>query len=118
MPKKNGFNPLELAILQWIKRKQDNAILSGQIDNAEFKRREWTKAGYYIYFAVPNNPQIGKLTDSPAHGPVHGPNIRSNQIQDGGGSILWAADGVIDCLELFAYGNSFEKEIFDFSLSD
>ncbi len=39
----NGFNKLELAILEWLKTIYNDQDLSVQVDLANFSKREWTK---------------------------------------------------------------------------
>ena len=56
---KEGFNTLEQAVLEWFKNHYNNSVLSSQIDSAQFIKRDWTKAGFYVYFdAAKDRPPI------------------------------------------------------------
>jgi hypothetical protein len=112
-----NFNELESAIFAWLKSHYSNGHLSAQIDSARFSYREWTKAGFYVYFDVPAEIGALNLEDFQGHWPISGPNIQSPSVQYNGGSILWGKDGFINCLELYAFGDQFDEHVTEFTLS-
>ena len=102
------FNKLERDILDWISGSTESKELRQQIENASLLGREYTKVGFFLDLSVPPNaPKIAEhLQDI---NPLPGPYIESDQLDFGGDSILFVNDGVIDTLEIFAYGTSFPK---------
>ena len=110
------FNELEVAILEWFKFTYANAQLTEQIESAKFLRRDWTGVGFYIYIEIPRQLQPIHLDDFEGHWPIDGPNLASDDIQYGGSSILWGTDGYIDCIEMYAYGEFFNKTVNEFKL--
>ena len=105
------FNRLEREIFKWFQSKYKDSAISRQLDTAKLTHREWTKAGFYIHFQVDRNS--GKW-DRPF--PIDGPEIKSKDIEHGGGSLLWGEDGYLNCLELYAYGNLFKEEFEEFEI--
>lgn len=110
----DGFNRLEIEILNWIKEHYNDKLLNSQINSAKFVKREWTKVGYYVNFEI--DKSLGKIDFKSSN--INGPFIKTTEIQDGGGTIIWEKDGFIKCIEMFAYGNSFNEEISDFELTN
>ena len=80
-------------------------------------KRNWTKVGFYVDFEVPKNLAPLDMTIF-KHFPIEGPTIESDDIELYGGAILWGKDGYIDCIEMFCFGDFFNKEIHEFNLYD
>jgi hypothetical protein len=112
------FNPLELAVLHWMKNHGQDQNLTLQIDSAKFIGRRWTKVGYYTDLEVPKHLPAVDLINIGGHWPVGGPNIQSPDIHNGGGSILWSEDGYITRLEMYCLGDYFNEVVEEFTLSD
>jgi len=81
------------------------------IGSARFLKRDWTKVGFYVYFEVSKELPPVDLHSFENHWPINGPALVSNDIQDGGGVILWGNDGYINCIELYAYGEFFNETV-------
>ena len=112
------FTKIELAVLDWIATHSTSPELQDQLCNAQPIERQFTGKGSYTMLKVLGvHGRLPKFTppDYP-NGPVHGPEIRSPEIEIGACSLLWLEDGYVDCLELAAYGDSFPEEVESFSL--
>jgi len=107
------FNRLEREVFKWFHSKYKDSVISRQLDTAKLTHREWTKVGFYVNFQVDRNL---KKWDRPF--PIDGPEIKSNDIEHGGGSLLWGEDGYLNCLELYAYGNFFREEVEEFEIEN
>ena len=108
------FNKLEREVLNWIKNHNKDKLLKNQIDSAKFIEREWTKVGYYVELEV--EKIITKLELETKI--IDGPFIKSAGIENCGGSIIFVEDGFIKCIEMFSYGDRFDKEILNYELTD
>ena len=113
----DSFSELESAILEWFKHTYANDQLNAQIDTAKFLKRVWTRVGFYVYLEVPKELDTINLNDFGKKWPINGPEITSNDIQYGGGTILWGKDGHITCIEMYSYGKYFNKVVNKFELS-
>ncbi len=72
--------------------------------------------GFYLDFKVDEN--LPKL-DMPKYGgnfPINGPGIESKDVHNSGGCLLWGKDGYVDCLEMYAFGDYFKKELREYKL--
>jgi hypothetical protein len=124
------FNDLEKAILQWFAENYKDENLTAQVKIAKLKERRWTKAGFYIDLDIPVDMalvDVNKLkSQKPLKEgkpirkgwPIAGPEIKSDDIADGGGALLWGKDGMISSVELYAYGHFFNEEVKKFALSE
>jgi hypothetical protein len=99
---------LEAAILESIT--QHNPLLRSY--RLEIVARDWTGVGCYTYFRGGGSTQ-DQSWDRPA---LSGPQIQSDAMQWGGGSLLWLVEGRPACLEIYAYGNHFPKSLKSFTL--
>ena len=98
---------LEQAILEWIGARVPS--IDG-LEDADVLRREYTGAGFYAYLA----PESAAGWDRP---PINGPTIEGPGLEFGGGSMLWLSQGQPSCLESYAYGSHFPKQLDGFELS-
>jgi hypothetical protein len=106
---------LESGILNWIAGHYGHAPLKSQIDQALVVRREHTGAGFYTHLAIPVDlPPVAK-GELPGN-PLEGPGIISDQMQDGGGSLLWLKEGFVNFLEVYAFGDEFPEDLREFKL--
>jgi hypothetical protein len=112
----NDFNELEVAILEWLKDTYANSQLAAQIESATFANREWTEVGFYVHLKVPRELDPINLDDYGGQWPIDGPNLASDDIDQGGGTVLWGTDGYIDCIEMYAHGKSFSETVSGFEL--
>jgi hypothetical protein len=116
------FNEFELAVLKWFKGAYTNQQLIAQIDSAKFLKRDWTKVGFYVYFEVSRELEPINLDDLgntwPGKWPIDGPFLVSEDIHDGGGTLLWGKDGYINCIEMYAHGDFFNETVEKFELYD
>lgn len=110
---KDSFNKLESKILEWFKNTCTDRLLDAQLASVEFLKRDWTGHGFYVVLEVPS----GLEPTSTNQWPINGPSIISDDIQDGGGTLLWGKDGYINCIEMFSYGEFFNEEVNSFELS-
>ncbi len=112
----NGFNKLELAILEWLKTIYNDQDLSVQVDLANFSKREWTKVGYFVHFEVPKDVAPINPNNFGSRWPIDGPGLKSEDIEYGGDSLIWGTNGYIDCIEMYAFGNFFKEQVEEFEL--
>jgi len=127
------FNALEKAILEWYVTYYHDDNLTAQIRSAKFEKREWTRKGFYIdlkisYDLKPIDFSVLLEMVKPSDDlkqkyikgsfPISGPYIRSNDIEDGGRTLLFGKDGYITFLELYAFGEHFKEHITNFELCD
>ena len=111
------FTRLEQDILRWVAERADTPALIAQLNGAEPVSREHTGAGFFVQISVP--PETVPLSGeewSRSH--IDGPAILSPGLEYGGDSILWITEGRINCLEVYAYGGSFPKELEDYRLAE
>ena len=113
----DDFTTLALAILEWFKRTYTNPELTAQIESARFVTRDWTGVGFYVHIAVSTDLEPINLDDFGGHWPLDGPFLISDDIKHGGDSLLWGKDGYITCIEMYAYGDSFDEILESFELS-
>jgi hypothetical protein len=115
----SDFNKLELAILEWLRKNYNHRQLSAQIDTARFVKRNWTKVGFFVYFEVSKELEPIDLRDFGTNGwPIDGPFLESEDIENGGDSIIWGKEGYLNCIEMFAYGDFFNEQVTNFELKD
>ena len=104
---------LEKKILDWFSRHYPD--LKQQIQSASIIKREYSGVGFFIYFNVDKN--IKDFQNISANSQrINGPSILSDEIPQGGDSVLFFKDGYMDMLEFFSYGDSFPKNIKAFTL--
>ena len=106
---------LERAILEWYIARYADTPIKDQLKSAKFLEREWTKVGFYVEFDVEKNPKI-LLAEKGINIPINGPYLKSPSLEHGGGTLLWANDGFLNCIEMFAYGDFFPEIVSEFEL--
>jgi len=103
---------LEGRILEWVRNRHPE--LSDQIDQLEIRSYNYTGAGAYINFmALPTH-----LARVGLKNPLSGPNIRSSHLEYGACSLIWSNGGLINCIEVAAYGDRFPEELTEFALEE
>ncbi len=111
------FTKLEGDILNWIIDHIENPILEEQLNHAIPVKRDYTGSGFFVHLFIPDN--IPSLPyDEGDVDPFPGPMIVSEQLEAGGDTVIFVTNGKIDCLELFAYGNTFPEHLENFTLKD
>ena len=102
----SGF---ERAITERTISQLNDAALLEQFQKLRVRSREYTKVGCYTNFFLPSNAT--KITAPYGQrGPLDGPSFEHPSVEFGGGSLLWFKNGLIDCLELYAYGSFFPED--------
>lgn len=112
----SDFNELELAILEWFNHTYANSQIAAQIESARFLNRDWTKVGFYVYFEVSRELEPINLDDFDGQYAIDGPFLISDDIQHGGGTVLFITDGYIDCIEMYSFGYFFNETVNRFEL--
>ena len=121
------FNDLEKAVLEWYVATYQDDNLTAQIKSAKPVKRDWTGHGFFTDLEVSNDlkpidfstlKMLGK-SDELRTRSIDGPCFKpSDDIELGGGSVLFVMDGHIDCLEFFAIGHIFKEHVTNFELCD
>jgi len=106
------FTQLEAAVLKWMAERLNIPHLQEQIKVAVVTDREYTGVGFFTSLSVPSDtPSIH------CSSPISGPVIESNEIEHGGGAIVFLDDkGHIKTLEMYANGSHFQEVITSFEL--
>ena len=112
-----GFNKLETAILDWFKHAYPDAHFMAQIEAARFLKRNWTGVGFFTDIEVARDLPPVNLANLGGVWPINGPHLVSADICDEGDTLLWGAEGYIDCIEMYAYGEFFNEMVTQFQLS-
>jgi hypothetical protein len=113
----DDFNNLELAILEWLKLTYENSELALQVASAQFVKREWTGVGFYTYIKISNELNPINLENFDGKWPIDGPYLKSADIENGGGTIIWGENGYVNCIEMYAYGSYFNEQVNVFELA-
>jgi hypothetical protein len=103
---------LEKAIIDFIIKTTKNTGLKKQLQNCIILSSNYTGVGYYVDFKIPEG--ISPIIDS---GPIDGPLIKSEELEHGAGTNIFVTNGYISTLEIFSYGESFPRDIKDFTLT-
>ena len=111
------FTDLESAIVNWFISFYQDTALTEQLRGARVIERKWTKVGWYVDLSVPEKA-VPIVANELGYGrwPIEGPHIRSSSLPRDAGVILWGEQGLINCLEMFAYGSDFPMELGPFEL--
>jgi hypothetical protein len=100
------LTPLERDVLDWIAAHTDDPALKQQLAHLEVLNREYTGVGSFTKLKVPpDSPRVPYRVLPVSASPW----IESPQLEAGGGSVLFFADGRATDLELFANGGSFPE---------
>ena len=105
------FTLLEKGVLDWIADRSENKEIRLQIRSAYPTTREFTGTGSFTKLSVP--PDIPK---SDAKVSME-PNIDSDELDAGGGCVLFMVDGKVDTLEIYTFGEKFDPNIKSWKLS-
>ncbi|MER2514032.1 MAG: hypothetical protein ABTQ25_16730 [Nitrosomonas ureae] len=112
-----AFTELESAVINWFILFYRDEALSGQLRGARVIERKWTEVGWYVELHVQES--AGPVqADGLGYGgwPIEGPQIRSSAIPHDAGVLLWGEQGIVDCIEMFAYAGEFPIELDQFEL--
>jgi len=107
---------LEKDILGWFKDYYKDDKISYQIDKIKKIKREYTGHGFFIKLIYDN--KIPKIDIKKYKSPINGPIIISPDIDDDGGCLLFHNNGIIELLEIYAYGDKCKKNINEYKLID
>jgi hypothetical protein len=109
------FTALEQDVLNWFVDCLDDPILKRRLQSAILKKRDYTGVGLFLHLDILDP---SRLPDRDGDvGPIPGPEISSALLESGAGTALFVTDGVADCLEIFAYGNSFPEMLSEYQLN-
>ncbi|MEI6222971.1 MAG: hypothetical protein WCP97_09500 [bacterium] len=110
-----GETQLEKAIRAWFV--ENKPFLNEQFHAATVVKREYSGVGFFFHITVPKTidqiPRSLYITS-----PIDGPMIESKELEYGGQAILFLENGYISMLEIYAFGNSFPKNLQQFQLVD
>ena len=112
-----AFTSLESAVVDWFVLFYKDKALTGQLRSARVTKREWTEVGWYVdLFVSDTTAHVDAIRLGHGGWPIEGPQVRSLALPQDAGVILWGKQGVIDCIEMFAYGSEFPYELGQFKL--
>jgi len=113
----NSFTDLESAIVNWYISFYQDKALTEQLRGAHIVKRKWTEVGWYVDLHVPETA-VPVVANELGYGkwPIEGPQIRSSSLPQDAGVILWGKQGLVNCIEMFAYGSGFPAELGQFEL--
>ena len=108
----NPLTDLESAIVNWYISFYQDRALTEQLRSVRIVEREWTEVGWYVNLEVPKTA-ASVIPNEQGDGkwPIEGPQIRSSSLPQDAGVILWGEQGLVNCIEMFAYGPEFPKEL-------
>lgn len=117
----SSFTDLEKAVFESFVQTYKDENLRSQLEGALLENRDYTGHGFFVTLKIPRSLpaiEIEKLKVGPAHEgwPIHGPNIKAEGIDMGGGSMLFGEEGYVTQLELYAFGNDFKENVEEFHL--
>jgi hypothetical protein len=114
---KMEFTKLEKDILAWYMAHAECDELRQQVQSAQCAGREYTGVGFFVGLSVPDGaPPLGNDWDSV---PIAGPLIEGPELECGGDTVLFTNEkGIIDCLEIFAYGDRFPQHLREYRLTE
>ena len=110
------FTSLERDIIDWLQLHCDDHQVQRQLPHLILRKRDYTGVGFFVHFSIPPNvaPPPDSVGDST---PLPGPDIASPELDAGAGTAIFLTEGKLDCLEIFAYGDSFPETIENYTLS-
>lgn len=111
----NDFNDFERAVIEKLLTGENPifTILREQARIAYPRSREYTGAGFFLYFSVPANAPFLAVKDF-FFGDV---NAMIDGLQYGAGFVLFIRKGCLDVLEGYSYDEPWPKEIHKFKLT-
>ena len=108
------MNQLEKDILTWMSSRSSSEAFSAQVELLKVTNREYTGVGCYTDFEIQTEKTVQPILNHSK--PYHGPYIDSPELEAGAGTHLWIEEGLIKCLEIFAYGDSFPEPLEEYKL--
>jgi len=105
---------LEADILRWLSRHCEHAAIAAQARVAVVTKRDYTGAGYFVGLSVPESAE--RLATGEDVAPIPGPYIESPELEHGADTVVFLANGVIETLEIFSYGESFPERLSEHTL--
>lgn len=109
------YTELEQSILNWIALKEDDEVLSMQIENSVPILRKYTNIGLWLTIEVQNNIEMVSDAEDGDVDPILGPSIKiaSSEYAE---SAIYVTNGYLDTLEIFNVSGEMLKENQDFIL--
>ena len=103
------FNDFEKAILEWFVTTYNDDNLTAQIRSARLIKRNYNSAGFYLDIELGESaPMLSvesllKINNKKYKWPISGPTFgETEDIEHGGGALMWGEDGYIDCIEIYS----------------
>ncbi len=109
------FTKIEESILKWIAKESESENLREQLSNCTLIGRDYTGVGFFLKLKVSDNVPVVEGEEGDID-PVPGPFIDSPELESGGDTVLFIHNGVIETLEIFAYGDSFPESLEEYEL--
>ncbi len=106
------LQPVDKAILDWIANASGDAMLAAQIAAAQVRKRDFTRTGFFVYFAAAPD-----LTPVEAGVRPVCPRLDAPGLIDGAGCDLFLRDGRLHYLEVYARGGFLPEPLDDWQLS-
>ena len=104
-------NPTEFEshVFRWIRVRSDDVVLRRQLEAAEVVDREHTGVGCYSRLRAPADlPLIAE--EGGEGGPLDGPRFEAENLEHGGGTLLWLKGGRAYTLEVYTYDETFPQD--------
>jgi hypothetical protein len=116
------LTPLERAVIEALVSRDEPGYgeLRQQLRSCRVSRREMTGVGFYAKVEVdPNAPPAPASVGNPlGHGHDFPDDVYADLegLQHGAGFVLWLANGQLETLEGFTYGEPWPSEVVDFAV--
>ncbi len=111
-PKKADLEKADRDILGWISASTGDPALSRQIEQAQVKRRDYTRTGLFIYFVPDESAEAVSADVSPVSARLDAPGL-----MDGAGCDLFLRQGRLHYLEVYTRGGFLPEQLEDYRLS-
>ncbi|MGE0267963.1 MAG: hypothetical protein AB7S78_05870 [Candidatus Omnitrophota bacterium] len=113
----NRFNEFEKELMSRILEGESLflKILREQFSMSSLKKREYTGAGVFTFFLLPDNAPKVSSPDSFQFGDAE---IEMIGLKHGAGCIVFVKNGLIDFLEVYSFEEDFPKVVREFKISN
>lgn len=114
--KTGNFEEFERDVITWIAKEtpQYEQQILNQYNSCRIISRKFTGHGFFTDFEVPDTKDsLDNVNDS-----LGALGLDINRLKHGTGYILFVKNGIITCLEGYAYDEDFPEEIFRYKWSD
>jgi hypothetical protein len=98
------FTDFERDLLQWFIAHAPHPALAAQLRSARPAAREYTGCGLYLNLHIDQDQP--EILPPYVPRPIEGPQISAAWLADGAGSLLFHENGIVNLLEVYAFGDS------------